>query len=267
MKSHATSLAPDLFIVETDGEVTSLRFLQRELAGVDLRRMQALWRFLRQQEDHPSKVLVLEAPSGLLSPQSIDDLLSRSGKGDTGDQKGPRHPGRGLWQAFEDLRREENSQIQMIERIISLDCFVIAVIQGEIDLALLGPVLCCDYQIASDDTVIVNRVLEGGLLSTGGMMWILTRRLGLGAARGLLWSGKDLSSADALSLGLLNEVAPKLELQSRAQKASRWFASKPRQRLPATKALLNAADLDLDSYLRNEQLELNRTLGAIMGSP
>jgi 2-(1,2-epoxy-1,2-dihydrophenyl)acetyl-CoA isomerase len=266
MKSTVIRSVPDLFSVETDGDLTSLRFLQQELAGIDLERMQTLWNLLDQQTEHPSKVLVLDVPTGLLSPGSIDALLAGRIGPEARDhgESDKRH--QELWQAFEDLRREENSQIQLVERITALDSFVIAVVRGEIDMALLGPVLCCDYQIASDDTVLVNRGLDGGLPSAGGMMWFLVRRLGLGMASRLLWSGKNLSASEAHQLGLLSEVAPAVELDSRAQTAAHWFASKQTQRLRAMKALINATGAGLQSYLEHEQLETNRTLGSIVGS-
>ncbi len=266
MKKTLMPPVPDLIGIETQGDVTWLRFLQHELAGIDLQRMQSLWRFLDQQSEHPSKVILLEAPAGLLSPRSIDALMAGAPPSDTQDRKDSRPRGQDLWQAVEDLRREENTQIQMVERITHLDAFVIAVIQGEIDMALLGPVLCCDYQIASDDTVFVNRILEGGLPSVGGMIWFLVNRHGFGVARKILWSGDDLSASRALELGLVSNVAPPLELESQAQAIAESFARKPRHRLRAIKALLKATSNDLQPYLEHERRETNRSLGSLVGA-
>jgi enoyl-CoA hydratase/carnithine racemase len=266
MKKAVMRPVPDLIGIETKGDVTWLRFLQHELAGIDLQRMQSLWRFLDQQSEHPSKVVILEAPAGLLSPRSFDALMAGATAPAARDRKDSDPRSQDLWQALEDLRREENTQIQMVERITNLDALVIAVVRGEIDLALLGPVLCCDYQIAADDTVFVNRILEGGLPSVGGMMWFLVNRHGSGVARKILWSGDDLPASRALELGLVSEVAPALELQSRAQAVARTFARKPRHRLRAIKALLKATDDDLQPYLEQERRETNRSLGALIGA-
>jgi enoyl-CoA hydratase/carnithine racemase len=266
MKKTMTQPVPDLIGIETKGDVTWLRFLQNELAGIDLQRIQGLWRFLDQQSEHPSKVVILEAPAGLLSPRSFDALMAGATPPRTRDRKDSDSRTPDLWQALEDLRREENMQIQMVERITTLEAFVIAVVRGQIDMALLGPVLCCDYQIASDDTVFVNRILDDGLPSVGGMMWFLVNRHGFSVARTILWSGDDLSASKALELGLVSEVAPALELQSRAQAVAQSFARKPRHRLRAIKALLQATCDDLQPYLDHERRETNRSLGSLFGA-
>jgi len=266
MKRTATRSLPDLFRVETSGGVTWLRFQQRELAGIDIRRMQPLWSFLDQQVEHPSNVVILEVHAGLLSSGSIDALLDGRAKLESRGCEESSQRDQELWQAFEDLRREENSQIQVIERITTLDSLVIAVVQGEIDMALLGPVLSCDYRIASDDTLIVNRILDGGLPSIGGTMWFLVKRLGDGVAHRLLWSGKNLSSSEALEMGLLSEVVPTSDIESRTREVAQRFATKPRNRLRAVKNLLNATSQDLQSYLEHERNATNRTLGSIVGT-
>jgi enoyl-CoA hydratase/carnithine racemase len=254
MTSNAIPAVPDLFSIATDGEITTLKFLQRDLAGVDLGRMQMLWTFLDNQEEQPSTVLVFELPHGLLSAENVDALLAAE----------PEARGQeGLLQVFENLSHEETSQAVFAERIINLDCFTIAVIQGEIDLAFLGPVLCCDFQIASEDTVIVNRLLSSGLPSMGGMVWFLVNRLGFGVARKLIWSEKRISATEAQRLGLVSEVALDLELDTMTWEFAEWFASVPRSRLRALKALLNATNGDLRHFIEQEQREINRCLGSL----
>ena len=193
------TMEPSLFSVERSGDITTLRFIHDAMAGVDLNRMRLLWDFLSRQQEDPSKVLLVDIPSGLLSPGTVDEFLQGYLESITSPEVG--------YALRRDLTREENALNLLAERLSSLDSFVVAVLRGEVDFPFLGIGLSCDYRIASDVVVFRNRLLDGGLPPCGAPHWHLSRFLGFGIASHLLTTGQDISAPEAARLGLVDDVS------------------------------------------------------------
>ena len=247
-------VTPDLFSLEARGETTILRLRRHAFAGADLRRISQLWRFLRYESLNPSKVLVIEVPAGLLSPQSTDRALAA--------QRQPARDSSTESRLHQAVHREQNFLSRFSDKLSTLDSFVILTLSGRIDFPFLGPVLACDYRIVADDTIFVNRLLSRGLPPIGGLPRIMCRDVGYSAAARTLWTREHLEAERALQLGLVNEACPLAELKDRARARAETFARKPRYRLVALKRLLNAASEGRAAYSRVEQREINRYLYA-----
>lgn len=254
--STARILRPDLFSMEARDDVTVLRFRHHDLVGADLERLRQLWRFLSYESRHPSKVLLIEVPAGLLDPRNADRFLERL-------QQRAASTVSARLDLVEGIHREENFLSRFIERVSSLDTFVIVTLQGEIDLPFLGAALACDYRIVSDDTVFVNRVLARGLPAFGALTRSMIRFLGYGAVARTLWGEESIPAEKARRLGLVNEVNPLPGFEKRARRSADRFAQKPRSRLVAMKRLLNADRMSWDAYRRVEQREVNRCLTSL----
>ena len=238
-----------LFTIDRREDVTVLRFThRRKLAGTNLARISELWSFLDSQKEDPSKVLVMEYPTNLLTPDNLDAfwaevLKPRSVHENSADASVV---------ASLYLLREETAVSRLIRSIREIDAFVICVLQGEIDLPFLGPALACDYRIAADDTVFVSRCLDLGLPPVGALPWFLSRFVGRGKAERILLEPASVLAEAAYDLGLVNEVVPLVDLEQQVLGTARKLAARSRAALVATKRSLIAAEERLDDYLATE---------------
>lgn len=245
--------ASSFFATEDRGDVRILRFLPHsEPAGTDLDRMRPLWGFLGDQEKNPTKVLVIDTPPGLISPEAMDvfweaGVNRRRQEGDT-------------FLARQGLEREENAFHLLVERVQSLDCLVICVMAGRVDLPFLGLALACDYRIVSQDTVFLNRTLDAGLPPCGAAPWFLLRCLGNSKGTDVLLTKTEILAQFAHALGLVNKVVPNDELEQAALELAGELASKSAARLHAMKQAIRAANRSLDEYLDEESRIFTRCL-------
>lgn len=243
---------------DRDG-VTILRFHHRErLAGTDLSVIGELWSFLDSQERHPAKVLLIHAPSHLMTPQTMDafwrPLIDAREEVSLSDLR-PAVPAVQLG-----LEREEHALHRFIRQIRRIPTFVVGVLQGEIDFPFLGPALACDYRIVAEGTVFVNRVMDLSLPPMGAAPWFLSQFLGLGKATEVLLRSGSISAGEAYDLGLVNEVVPRNDLEERTQQFARNLASKPTAVLAALKCTTVASGRTLNDYLDEELRVFGRSI-------
>lgn len=94
-----------------------------------------------------------------------------------------------------------------IARLITrTDKTFVAAVNGAAAGVGLAFALACDVILVSERTRIVPAFGRIGLLPEVGNSWLLTRRLGYQGAYALFASGRHLSGAEALELGLANEL-------------------------------------------------------------
>ena len=72
-----------------------------------------------------------------------------------------------------EVARAENAHGHFVEVIRSIDSFVITALSGECDFSYFGQALACDYRIATEDTVFVNRLFKSGTMP-GVLPWFLS---------------------------------------------------------------------------------------------
>jgi 2-(1,2-epoxy-1,2-dihydrophenyl)acetyl-CoA isomerase len=132
----------------------------------------------------------------------------------------------GLWQWI-------RYQFGGIARLITQsDTPVIAAINGAAAGVALAWALNCDLILASDRARLVTAFGRIGLVPEVGTNWLLTRRLGYAKAFELFVRGNVLSAAEALDLGLVNEV-----LAARRPHARRDQVGRARRPPPAPRRL------------------------------
>jgi len=85
---------------------------------------------------------------------------------------------------------------------------------------------------------------------------ILTKIVGLPAARDLLYSGRGLKSDEALEIGLIDESAPPEELIARARKWCAQFKDMAMESVVGIKVALRDADRLVAAQLGSNDLEL-----------
>ena len=85
---------------------------------------------------------------------------------------------------------------------------VIAAINGPAVGLGLVIALYCDLRLASDAARFSTTFARRGLVAEYGMAWMLPRIVGLANAIDLLFSARTIDAAEALRLGLVNQVFP-----------------------------------------------------------
>lgn len=83
---------------------------------------------------------------------------------------------------------------------------VIAAMNGAAFGLGLDMAMACDFVVAADGAKMSMSFLKRGLVSDGGGMYFLPRRVGLARAKELILSGRVVLSDEALALGLVDRV-------------------------------------------------------------
>jgi len=126
-------------------------------------------------------------------------------------------------------------------------------------------VLACDLAVASERASFALPEPRVGLAAVFGGLHRLPRQIGLKQALGLLLTGRRVDAAEALRLGLVNEVVPHAELLDAARRWAGWIlecaplsvrASRAAAlrgiEAPSLRAAMEAPDPDLAVLLRSE---------------
>jgi enoyl-CoA hydratase len=106
--------------------------------------------------------------------------------------------------------------------------------------------LACDFIHASDRARFGQPEVALGLVPAFGGTQRLLRRVGVGRARELVTSGRNVDAAEAKAIGLANEVHPHAELLERVKALAETIAEKAPLAVAAAKRLL----------LRGESIDL-----------
>lgn len=134
-----------------------------------------------------------------------------------------------------------------IAKLQSLPIPVIAAVNG---YALGGGceiALGCDFIYAAESAMFGLPEITLGLIPGFGGTQRLARRVGMGRAKELIFTGQMITAAEALAMGLVNHVVPAEKLQDTVYKTAQALCQKGRVALRAAKATINAglnADLE-----------------------
>src|SRR5215467_4093428 len=98
----------------------------------------------------------------------------------------------------------------------NLDKLTVAAINGYAIQIGLSLALACDFRIASSEARLGSATLRFGLLPDEGGQYLLVQLVGVGRAMDFLMRKRIVSAAEALDLGLVNEVVTPADLLDRA---------------------------------------------------
>ena len=102
---------------------------------------------------------------------------------------------------------------------------VIAAINGPVVGLGLVITLYCDLRFASDAARFGTAFARRGLVAEYGMAWMLPRLVGHANALDLLLSARMIDSAEALKMGLVNQVYPQERFPEKVREYARDLAS------------------------------------------
>ena len=137
---------------------------------------------------------------------------------------------------------------------------IIAMVNGHALAGGLGLVVACDLAIASEDATLGTTEIKLGLwpMMIGAE---IARSIGRKAALELMLTGRRISAAEAVRLGLVNRAVPAAALEEETTRLAEQLAGNS----PATVALglrayYRAEDLPLEDALRFLEGELGKVL-------
>lgn len=131
-------------------------------------------------------------------------------------------------------------QAETLDAIEALPQPVIAAVQGHCYTGSLELALACDLMIAADSARFADTHGKWGMSPTWGMSQRLPRRIGLLAAKELMFSGRVIDGAEAARIGLANRCVPTDELLAAATEMARSFLENSWFTLRMDKQLVNA---------------------------
>src|ERR1041385_6315702 len=106
--------------------------------------------------------------------------------------------------------------------------------------------LACDFIYASDKARFGQPEVGLGLMPGFGGTQRLSRRVGPGIARELIYTGDPIDAARALEIGLVNAVVPQAELPTRVMAVAKKIASRGPLGVAASKrVMLRGFDADI----------------------
>ena len=118
---------------------------------------------------------------------------------------------------------------------------VIAAVNGPAAGAGLSFACACDVRIAASSATFVPGFVGIGLVPDAGGTWFVHRLLGFARAFEWMCSNERLNSAEAAAWGLVSEVVPDDEFQSRVADVAAEWAARPTLAVGRTKQLFEHA--------------------------
>ena len=169
------------------------------------------------------------------------------------------HIGPGSAKYMDELTSEVYAAVDFL---MNMNTPVIASVHGFAYGAAWNLVLACDLAVAAEGTVFCESFIKLGLIPGGHATTLLPRAVGAKRAAELCLTAREVDADEALSLGLVNKVVKKDELESETMKLAGRIAALPPLAVVESKKLLR-------SYYENshqKQAAIERTTQIRMAS-
>ena len=116
--------------------------------------------------------------------------------------------------------------------------------------------LCADLRIAAEDATLGQPEIKLGIIPGAGGTQRLARLVGPSRAKELIFTGRFVGAAEALAIGLVDQVVPPAEVLPAALAWARQFVGGPRLALRAAKECVDrGGEVDLDTGLELERVQ------------
>ena len=115
--------------------------------------------------------------------------------------------------------------------------------------------LCCDFRVAGDNAKLGQPEILLGVIPGAGGTQRLARLIGPARAKDLIYTGRFVDSAEALAMGLVDEVVPADEVYAAARRRVERYVGGPAYALRAAKeAVDRGVETDLTTGLEIERM-------------
>ena len=116
---------------------------------------------------------------------------------------------------------------------------VIAAVNGAATGLGCDMALACDFIVASEHAAFTMSFVKRGLVSDGGGMYFLPRRVGLPRAKELIFTGRSLDAREAVAIGLADRVTSAEALVTDAAAWARELSQGSAASIAFSKAILD----------------------------
>lgn len=115
--------------------------------------------------------------------------------------------------------------------------------------------LCCDFRVCGDNAKLGQPEILLGIIPGAGGTQRLSRLIGPAKAKDLIFTGRFVNSAEALAIGLVDEVVPADDVYAAARRRVEGYVGGPAYALRAAKdACDRGLEVDLASGLEIERM-------------
>jgi enoyl-CoA hydratase/carnithine racemase len=115
--------------------------------------------------------------------------------------------------------------------------------------------LCCDFRIAAQDAKLGQPEILLGIIPGAGGTQRLARLVGPARAKELIYTGRFVDAAEALAIGLVDQVVPADQVYPTARQQMQRYVAGPAQALRAAKqAVDRGLEVDLATGLEIERM-------------
>jgi enoyl-CoA hydratase/carnithine racemase len=135
--------------------------------------------------------------------------------------------------------RRQREFHETLTKLYNLDRPTIAAVNGAAMGLGLDLALTCDLVFVAQGAEVAASFVRRGLVSDGGGLFHLPRRVGIAKAKELLFSGRTVSADEALSIGLADRVLVAGDLIDSGKSLLREFAQYPATAQAMMKHILN----------------------------
>lgn len=139
----------------------------------------------------------------------------------------------------EEARHFAEVGYNLLKHIEDLPVPVIAALKGETSGAGLGLALAADIRIASSDAIFSFPEAQFGVPPIFGSSQRLSKTIGIGRAREMLYTGRTVDAEEALRIGLVNQVVPPDSLDQEAIRLANRIGGNSLSSLRSIKMLVN----------------------------
>lgn len=122
--------------------------------------------------------------------------------------------------------------------LFNLDKPTICALNGAAAGYGLDTALGCDIRIMGESSKLAAAFVKRGVVPESGGTWLLPRLVGWSKAAELIFTGRTLSAAESLRLGLASEVVPDAELMTRARAVAAEIAANAPLAVQSAKRLM-----------------------------
>lgn len=115
--------------------------------------------------------------------------------------------------------------------------------------------MACDLRIAADNARFGQPEINVGIYPGAGGTQRLSRLIGLGRAKELVFLGDNIKADEAYRIGLVNKVVPGESMMDEAKAWAKKLATKPPFTLRIVKQVMDSGyDISLDAAIRLERM-------------